>query len=333
MDTNTAMETIGASAKAATKFGEIIEKIFGPRWTCKQADADAYADQKKLQTIRENPDMEIVYVDGKLNARQCTQDALAFRAEQRMLTEAIRQEANIEKVLEVTAKELLTEENVSDEPVDEDWITRFFNIVKDINSEEMQYVWGQILAGEIIAPKSFSLKTLDALRNIGVAEAQAFQRLIPLIFNYNDIVFVSSENEILMKYGSSFSDILLLDECGLVNSSGTLSLNFKVTKNNSEFILTDEFLIAFNGDSDDDVKVRVGIHTLTKAGRELYSVLAHSTNIEYVKEVALHIFDQNQKIEKVAVHKLRSLTTTAEGSHFTYEKETEVFYDRVSNVK
>ena len=52
MDPNTAMETIGAGAKAATKLGEIVEKVFGPRWTRKQADADAYSDQRKLQTIR-----------------------------------------------------------------------------------------------------------------------------------------------------------------------------------------------------------------------------------------------------------------------------------------
>ena len=134
VDINTALETAGEAAKGFNKFQDIISKIFNPRWTIKQADADAYADQKKLQTIRENPDMEIVYVDGKLNARQCTQDALAFRAEQRMLAEAVRHEVNIEKVLEVTAKELPTEENISDEPVDEDWITRFFNIVKDSNT-------------------------------------------------------------------------------------------------------------------------------------------------------------------------------------------------------
>ena len=30
MDTNTAMETIGAGATAATKLGEIVEKVFGP---------------------------------------------------------------------------------------------------------------------------------------------------------------------------------------------------------------------------------------------------------------------------------------------------------------
>ena len=98
MDPNTAMETIGAGAKAATKLGEIVEKVFGPRWTRKQADADAYSDQRKLQTIRENPDMEIVYVNGQLNARERTPEALAYRAGQRMLSDAIREENNIENV-------------------------------------------------------------------------------------------------------------------------------------------------------------------------------------------------------------------------------------------
>ena len=191
MDPNTAMETMGAGAKAATKLGEIVEKVFGPRWTRKQADADAYSDQRKLQTIRENPDMEIVYVNGQLNARERTPEALAYRAGQRMLSDAIREENNIENVLEAASKELPQIEGVSDEPVDDDWITRFFTIVKDISNEEMQYVWGKILAGEIASPNSFSLKTLDTLRNISAADAQAFQRLMPLVVRHGSVHFIT----------------------------------------------------------------------------------------------------------------------------------------------
>lgn len=47
MDPETIMETAKECSKAASKLGGIIEKIFGPRWTKKQADADEYADQKK----------------------------------------------------------------------------------------------------------------------------------------------------------------------------------------------------------------------------------------------------------------------------------------------
>ena len=69
--------------------------------------------------------MEIVYVNGQFNARECSPEALAYRASQRMFADAIREENNIENVLEASSKELLQVESVSDEPVDDDWITRF----------------------------------------------------------------------------------------------------------------------------------------------------------------------------------------------------------------
>lgn len=76
MDPNAAMEAAAESAKAFTKLQEIFQKMFNPHWTKKQVDADAYADERKLQTIRDNPDMEIVYRDGLLNARERSPAAL-----------------------------------------------------------------------------------------------------------------------------------------------------------------------------------------------------------------------------------------------------------------
>lgn len=52
MDPETIMETTKECSKAVSKLGGIIEKFFGPRWTKKQADADEYADQKKIDIIR-----------------------------------------------------------------------------------------------------------------------------------------------------------------------------------------------------------------------------------------------------------------------------------------
>lgn len=332
MDPNTAMETFGAGAKAATKLGEIVEKVFGPRWTRKQADADAYSDQRKLQTIRENPDMEIVYVNGQFNARQRSPEALAHRAGQRMLADAIREENNIENVLEAASKELPQVESVSDEPVDDDWITRFFTIVKDISNEEMQYVWGKILAGEIASPKSFSLKTLDTLRNISATDAQVFQKLIPLIVRQGEVHFISSENTLLTKYGSSFSDVLLLDECGLVNSSGMLSLNLQVSENEKQFIMGTECLIAIQGLKEETVKVRIGIHSLTKAGKELYRILAHSSNEQYMSDFTQQIFEKNKKNVKTSLHKIVTLIHTAEGDQFQYTAAPIVSYSEEAAV-
>ena len=229
LDPNTAIKAAGEGANAIGKLGEIVQKLFGPKWTKKQADADAYADEKKLQTIRDNPDMEIIYANGQINARLRTPEALAYRAEQRQLSEAIRQEANIEGVLDAAAKEIGSEENVSDQSVDDDWLTRFFSIVKDISAEDMQYVWGKILAGEVQKPGSFSLRTLEVVRNLSRQEAEAFQTIVPLILTHGSNCFIYRDAVMHRKYECSFSHILTADECGLVKADGFLFVPFDVS--------------------------------------------------------------------------------------------------------
>lgn len=308
MDPNTAMETIGAGAKAATKIGEIVEKVFGPRLTRKQADADAYADEKKLQTIRNNPDMEIVYYDGKINARLRTQDALAFRAEQRLFTEAMRQESNIENVLEIAEKELAHTETVSDEPVDDDWITRFFSTAKDVSNEEMQYIWGKILAGEIASPNSFSLRTLDVLRNLSQLEASTFQKVLPLVLQYNRTSFICSEKDIYQKQGVSYHDIMILDECGLMVQNSMVSLNIEMGKENSISFLTDDYYLKIRCISGDGVNLSIRIYSLTHAGCELYRILSSSTNYEYITDFANYIYKNKEKRITLDIYKVNHVS-------------------------
>ncbi len=46
-----------------------------------------------------------------------------------------------------------------------------------ISEKELQQLWGNILAQEIIKPGSISLRTLDALENVSAAEAESFRKL------------------------------------------------------------------------------------------------------------------------------------------------------------
>lgn len=305
MDPNTAMEAATEGAKALTKFQEIIQKIFNPRWTKKQADADAYADERKLQTIRNNPDMEIIYVGNEMHARERTPEALAYRAEQRQLVESIRQQHNIENVMGIAANEIAQMDNsdVSDKPVDDDWITRLFQIVKDINSEEMQFVWGKILAGEIKQPGSFSLRTLEAIRNMTKQDAEVFQKIVPLVMQTSRSQFITSSSDILSQFGISYESILRLDECGLLNSSGMLSLELRVTNHKDASVYNKETLIHIIGTDTEEIKVSFGVYALTRTGSELYKILDFTVNNEYSFAFAEKIFEENKRT-KVSVHKI-----------------------------
>lgn len=326
MDLETALETLKEVSKAATKFNEVVLKFFRPGTTKRQADADIYAAERKAESIRNHPDMVIEYTEDGQLVRAKTTEELSRRAVFRESRDAIRQQENMERVIEIASYEIEQVAESSDEPVDDDWIVRFFDIAKDISNEDMQRIWAKILASEVTTPRSFSLRTLETLRNISSTEAKMFQKIVPLVLHHGGTYFLLSANEVLNKYGTSFSDVLCLDECGLVNSSGTVSLNFQVTQNKAEFILSDKSTIAIMGYEDDEVKVSVGIHTLTKAGKELYAILSRSMNEEYMIDVAQHIFEMNRMQARTSVHELVSLTRTVAGEEFTFRRTPSVSF-------
>lgn len=306
MDPETMLDTVGKGCEAATKFQEIIQKVFGPRWTKKQADADAYADERKLQTIRDNPDMEIVYTKDGMSARARTPEAFAYRAEQRMISNSIREQENLENVFEAAHYEIQQISGSSDKPVDDDWIVRFTNIAKDVSSEDMQRVWAKILAGEVGSPGSFSLRTLDVIRNLSQHEAATFQKLVPYIICANNDLFVTNESNIYEKYGITFEDLILLDECGLLSSAGLVNLTQTVNGVPGLIVHTKERLLALDKADNFPVKFTFGIHSLTSAGKELFQILESSPNEAYFLDFSEHIFKKSKGMS-LSVHQVNSI--------------------------
>lgn len=290
IDPNTAMSAAGEGAKAVSKFEEILQKIYGPKWTRKQADADAYADARKLQTIRDNPDMEIVFANGQMNARARPLEELALRAGQRQLAESIRQEENLENVIEISKKELQSAEQVSEEPIDEDWITRFFEIAKDVRSEDMQFIWGKILAGEIAKPKSFSLRTLETIRNINADEAKLFEKILPFTIGCSGNLFVPKDLLDLTDYKITYGHIIRLDEFGFINSTGaTAPLSIPANCNRAVIMNTNREVLTVSNLSGSGISSSIPVFPFTQAAIELMNILDRPSNqsffVQYVKRI------------------------------------------------
>ena len=310
------VELAKEGAKAVNKLEEIILKIFGPHWTKKQADADAYADEKKLQTIRNNPDMEIVYTGREMHARERSSEALLARAQHRKLLEEVRQEQNIESVIQIASEEVEHGE-CNDSSVDEDWINRFFSIVRDVSTEDMQVIWGKILAGEIKKPGSYSLRTLDTIRNMSQNEAKTFESIAPYIFILYNGWFLPNNKEILAKYHIRYSDIMLLDECGLVNSDGMLSFSPELSVHTTCSFHNNNDLLEIRGKTERRKATNISVYPLTKAGEELYNLLA-IPNIpsNYMIDLAKWIYKENPDIT-IKVYKI----VGSEGEKIKYKSQ------------
>lgn len=147
----------------ANGIGGLWEPIHAKRMAAVERDAN----QSQAET-----DAEIAMVKAQSDADV---QELAIRTGERLFKLELRRQKNIETILAKAAQE--SHVSVSDKPVSEDWTVNFFESCKDIADDEMQRLWGKILAGEVVRPGSFSLRTVQFVKMLTTDEAALFKRL------------------------------------------------------------------------------------------------------------------------------------------------------------
>ena len=123
------------------------------------------AAQADARAVLVSPDAT---VEGQLDFGTAVTQRVQFREEKR--------QSNIAAVIDQAAQELGDSE-VQEHEVDHDWTARFFADVQDVCSEEMQNLWGRILAGEVERPGSTSFRTMSILKNLDRGTALLFMKL------------------------------------------------------------------------------------------------------------------------------------------------------------
>lgn len=282
-----------------TKLIEVVSNGIGLLYEPIHIERMAKAKAKEIElissAIRDNADLFQNYQFGNVSVANESGNGIIDRAQHRMAFQEVIYQNNTEAVIANAYNELKEESSVAEDSVDMDWVTRFFSIVKEISSEEMQFIWGKILAGEIKQPGSFSLRTLETIRNMSQVEAQAFQRLLSYIVNVaDDIVIIKSGNKINEKYELQFNDILLLDECGLIISSQELSLNKKFEDGEDGIVMFCTDNLALYVTSDNTKKtLHIPARKFSTAGKELFNILYHTPQDEYFFDIVSEIAKEN----------------------------------------
>ena len=197
---------IKIDGKPLEKLIDVISKgigtVYRPKAIRKEAEAKAYEieliERAKSKALAEGREIEADTYD---------------RIQDRLLNKETKRQRNIDTVASIAAEELKDEQTVSEEPVNEDWSTRYFNIVEDISDNEMQTLWGRILAGEVKKPNSYSLRTLEFLKNLSKNEALSFVKVANLsLFGSGKNFVFNPDNG---KYLEENHQIKFLDLCFL----------------------------------------------------------------------------------------------------------------------
>lgn len=267
--------------KPIEKLIDVVSKAIGtiyePRQIVRKAKAEAKSES--IKAIEKAKTQAII--DGDMGKAQYLD-----RVNDRLINKETKRQKNIEEVVAVAGTLLQTEDKVSENPIDQDWTTRFFDIIQDVSDNEMQVLWGQILAGEIKQPKSYSLRTLETLRNMTKDEAETFQKVAQFVL-VQDEAFLFSSDDVLVKYGINYSKIAKLIEIGLLQPGVFVRRQYVSTN------MTDEQYVIIYGDLVVLITIKpntstfsIPIRLLTTVGKELVKLVDITPNIDYLKEFA-----------------------------------------------
>jgi uncharacterized repeat protein (TIGR03899 family) len=234
---------------------------------------------------------------------------ISVRAAKRVLDIETRRQENIEAIAQIAQEQLPNE--VSEDPVDQDWATRFVREAQDVSNEGMRMLWGKLLAGEVARPGSFSPATLQALAVLPRSTALTFTRLcdisaawlppfdqllMPLVLAEP---FGSPGVNSLSLFGLSYQALSTLVEAGLI--SGDFTAYNDLLGASLPHCIGDQHILhtpeeGYNAAN----KVRCKVVNLTAAGRELRTLVTITTRPEYLERYETWAIQQF----KVKIHRV-----------------------------
>lgn len=245
-----------------------------------------YSDEKiKLHSL----DTTLIKAELELNER--TTHRLEYQEQKR--------QQNIEEITQKAANQINSESEVSNEPVDEDWITRFFNLARDVSDDELQNLWAQILSGEVKKPKSYSLRTLELLKNISKEEAQLFAKAANFVISsYNSpFIFKGDKDELLEQYNLIFENTLLLTELGLLQAETNITRRLGQQEKDSIIYFESGHYIIKVEKKGNSPQYNIPILRFSKVGEQLLKLINITPVEGYLKEFCLSMESDNLKVE------------------------------------
>ena len=280
----------GLSVSAKSRFVAAIDRLCGNIFDAFNIPIEKHNKKARVSMEAEVADLKATLKDFLKNHKeQYPQIERAVTNENNAIA---RKQANKDEVVRI-AKETLDQQNdeVSEgsttQSLDPDWLNDFESFAEKASSEEMQMLFGKILAGEVLSPGAYSRTTIRTVWELDRRNAEVFQKFA-LHRLRNFIPFVRGND--------SFEELLDLETTGLISfSSGNLSTEFKDNNNGICDIVGSSYLFKIHL-SEHRTGLAIPAIALSKQGQEV-ACLVTPDELGGIHKVAKVIEDQYSKIE------------------------------------
>ena len=216
---------------------------------------------------------------------------VAANVHRNQLAQYIRREVNVSKALLEAEAELGNDPQPPPERrVDDDWLFRWRDAASMVSSEELQTLWGRVLAGEIKSPGSCSLRTLEFLKNLSRYEALQIAKVSRFVIN-NDAIFPGNES-VLESEGITFMFLQHLQDLGIVAGHEARGLGYEAESSRADkfqhyLISHDRLLLVTHEDA--SKVLRFKIYLLTAIGKEIFKLGSFEAHEAYLRSLGEYI--------------------------------------------
>ena len=272
--------------------------------------------EARIQIIEENAD--------QIAQQMKVPPEYARRAGNKFAEKIIREQINLDKVSAAAINELQQSESDGstnqsaeggeEKTISDDFLNSFEEEVRQKSSEEMQLLFGRILAGEIRKPGTYSVRTVKILSQLDQNAATLFKKLcsvcVALVFNDQTDEYVYKAmvpslggyagQNVLSKYGLSFDELNILNEYGLIISDYNISHEYNLCVVNENPPVTIPFrhqgqnwVLAPLPGRDKNQECRVSGVALSRAGCELFRIVDQDPMPEYTEDLKKFFAQQN----------------------------------------
>ena len=270
------VEETGISLKAKSRAVAAIDRLLGglADWPAAVVEGKAAKRRLKDEVERKLIEVQAEVAERKLKGMEQAGDALLLG----VLKDSGRKQVNVAGVVIDAVKELKAlpppmqpqsdGAEIGPDQLNEDWINQFTRFAEDASSDDLQQIWGRVLAGEISRPGSFSRHTLRFIAELDATTAihcefameNAVGDFIPKTEAWN-----SSEH---LRVGLDLQRLGVLE--GL-SGLGGMQQQFTMSSTNPKtFIKGGQALVVYGRDGD---QVSVPAIVVTRLGQEVFSLL------------------------------------------------------------
>jgi hypothetical protein len=238
----------------------------------------------------------------------------------------VQEQINLDKVSQIAVSQLVSEHGDKEQAlgasdneasISDDWLDSFRKEACGKSTEEMQVLFGKILADEIKRPESFSIRTVKLMGQLDGKAARLFSRLCSMSTlltaqsNALDCRVISMNAQPaqngLREWGLSYGDLTILEEYGLIISDFNSWMDYRavIARSGKVFGVLDYCNIRFGlvpRNPDEwplEKELRVTGVGLSNAGKELRQIVQPDEVSEYTQ--ALSSYFQDQGFELTAV--------------------------------